>query len=53
MIGMMTSANLLMRVRHGHYGVTDPFVEKAWMARLRSDQLLRASPAPDSDHGAA
>ena len=52
-IGMMTSANLLMRVRHGHYGVTDPFVEKAWMARLRSDQLLHASPAPDPDHGAA
>lgn len=44
-IGMMTSANLLMRVKHGHYGVTDPFVEKAWMNRLQADQLLRAGPA--------
>ena len=47
-IGAMTSANLLMRVRHGHYGVTDPFVEKAWMNRLQADQLLRASPAGDA-----
>lgn len=44
-IGMMTSANLLMRVKHGHYGVTDPFVEKAWLNRLQADQLLRADPA--------
>jgi len=44
-IGMMTSANLLMRVKHGHYGVTDPFVEKAWMNRLQADHLLRAGPA--------
>ena len=42
-IGAMTSANLLMRVKHGHYGVTDPFVEKAWMNRLQADQLLRAN----------
>lgn len=41
-IGMMTSANLLMRVKHGHYGVTDPFVEKAWMGRLQTEQLLRS-----------
>ena len=47
-IGTMTSANLLMRVKHGHYGVTDPFVEKAWMNRLQADQLLRASPAGDT-----
>lgn len=47
-IGTMTSANLLMRVKHGHYGVTDPFVEKAWMNRLQTDQLLRASPAGDA-----
>lgn len=47
-IGAMTSANLLMRVKHGHYGVTDPFVEKAWMNRLQADQLLRASPAGDT-----
>ncbi|KQO19778.1 AAA family ATPase [Acidovorax sp. Leaf78] len=44
-IGMMTSANLLMRVKHGHYGVTDPFVEKAWMNRLQADHLLRAGHA--------
>ena len=44
-IGMMTSANLLMRVKHGHYGVADPFVEKAWLNRLHADQLLRADPA--------
>ncbi|WP_462389743.1 AAA family ATPase [Acidovorax sp. Q11] len=47
-IGTMTSANLLMRVKHGHYGVTDPFVEKAWMNRLQADQLLRASPAGET-----
>ena len=46
-IGMLTSANLLMRVKHGHYGVTDPFVEKAWINRLQADQLLRAGPAGD------
>lgn len=47
-IGTMTSANLLMRVKHGHYGVTDPFVEKAWMNRLQTEQLLRASPTGDA-----
>ena len=40
-IGLMTSANLLMRVKHGHYGVTDSFVEKAWGTRLQADKLLR------------
>lgn len=39
-IGLMTSANLLMRVSHGHYGVTDSFVEKAWATRLQADTLL-------------
>ena len=39
-IGQLTAANLLMRVKHGHYGVTDPFVEKAWMAKLQADRLL-------------
>ncbi|MFT4243511.1 MAG: AAA family ATPase [Acidovorax sp.] len=39
-LGMMTAANLLMRVKHGHYGVTDPFVEKAWVAKLQADRLL-------------
>jgi hypothetical protein len=47
-IGTMTSANLLMRVKHGHYGVTDPFVEKAWMNRLQTDQLLRTSLAGEA-----
>jgi hypothetical protein len=46
-IALMTSANLLMRVSHGHYGVTDSFVEKAWVARLQADQLLRADATPD------
>ena len=46
-IGLMTSANLLMRVSHGHYGVTDSFVEKAWMARLQADQLWRSDTPPD------
>lgn len=39
-IGQMTAANLLIRVKHGHYGVTDPFVEKAWRAKLQADRLL-------------
>lgn len=47
-IGAMTSANLLMRVKHGHYGVTDPFVEKAWGNRLQAGQLLRTDPAGDA-----
>lgn len=45
-IGLMTSANLLMRVKHGHYGVTDSFVEKAWLAQLHADRLLQ-SDAPN------
>ena len=45
-IGTMTAANLLMRVRHGHYGVTDPFVEKAWQAKQQAGQLLRSGSAP-------
>jgi hypothetical protein len=47
-LGLMTSANLLMRVKHGHYGVTDSYVEKAWNARAQGDNLLR--PDADSDH---
>ena len=46
-LGLMTSANLLMRVRHGHYGVTDSFVEKAWGERLQADQLLRPDAPSD------
>jgi len=41
-IGLMTSANLLMRVSHGRYGVTDSFVERAWVTRLQADSLLRS-----------
>ena len=48
-IGLMTSANLLMRVKHGHYGVTDSFVEKAWGTRLQADKLLRPDAAPGQD----
>ena len=46
-IGLMTAANLLMRVSHGRYGVTDSFVEKAWVTRLQTDNLLRADVPPD------
>lgn len=42
-VGLMTAANLLMRVRHGHYEVTDSFVEKAWRARMESADLLTNS----------
>jgi hypothetical protein len=45
-IGLMTSANLLMRVSHGRYGVTDSFVEKAWVTRLQPDKLLRPDVPP-------
>ncbi|MDB5930192.1 MAG: hypothetical protein JWR60_1899 [Polaromonas sp.] len=51
-IGLMTSANLLMRVKHGHYGVTDSFVEKAWGTRLQADKLLRPDAPPGPDAGA-
>jgi hypothetical protein len=39
----MTSANLLMRVGHGVYGVTDSFVEQAWVTRLQTEDILRAN----------
>lgn len=51
-IGLMTSANLLMRVKHGHYGVTDSFVEKAWKTRLQTDKLLRPDAPPGQDSSA-
>ena len=51
-IGLMTSANLLMRVKHGHYGVTDSFVEKAWGTRLQTDKLLRPDAPPGQDDAA-
>lgn len=37
-IGLLTSANLVMRIGHGHYSATDAFVEQAW--RERPDGLL-------------
>lgn len=43
-LGLMTSANLLMRVKHGHYGVTDSFVEAAWSRRVKTDLLLGGDP---------
>ena len=51
-IGLMTSANLLMRVKHGHYGVTDSMVEKAWGTRLKADTLLRPGAPTDPDASA-
>jgi len=47
-IGLMTAANLLMRVSHGRYGVTDSLVEKAWLMRLQPDALLRPGAPPDN-----
>lgn len=46
-IQLMTSANLLMRVSHGRYGVTDSFVEKAWVTRLQGEKLLRSDGPTD------
>lgn len=37
-IGLLMSANLIIRTGHGRYGVTDAFVEQAW--RERPDALL-------------
>lgn len=51
-LGLLTSANLLMRVKHGHYGVTDSFVEKAWGTRLQADKLLRPDASPGQDDSA-
>jgi hypothetical protein len=42
-IHLMTSANLLMRVGHGVYGVTDSFVEQAWVTRLQAEDILRTN----------
>ncbi len=37
-----------MRVSHGRYGVTDSFVERAWVTRLQADSLLRSDgPKPN------
>jgi hypothetical protein len=44
-IALMTAANLLMRVKHGQYEITDSFVEKAWLERTWTGSLLR----PDQD----
>ncbi len=37
---LLTGANLLMRANHGEYCVTDSFVEKSWIARLKADNIL-------------
>ena len=42
-INLMTAANLLMRVSHGVYGVTDSFVEQAWVTRLQAEEILRTN----------
>lgn len=51
-VGLMTAANLLMRVKHGHYEVTDSFVEQAWRARIQSAALLKNAPESDESSGA-
>ena len=43
-LGQLMGANLLMRIRHGHYGVTDPVVEAAWRERQRALSLLQRDP---------
>jgi hypothetical protein len=44
-LGLMNLGQLLMRVKHGHYGVTDSFVETAWgRRRLQTEQLLGRRP---------
>ncbi|MDM7950886.1 AAA family ATPase [Hydrogenophaga sp.] len=40
-LGQLMGANLLMRVRHGHYGVTDPLVEAAWRERQQAIALMQ------------
>jgi hypothetical protein len=47
-LGQLMGANLLMRIRHGHYGVTDPLVEKAWRARRQAQGLLQGAGRGDS-----
>ena len=46
-LGLMALANLLMRVKHGHYEVTDSFVEKAWGTRLQAGTLLKPGASTD------
>lgn len=48
-VGLMTAANLLMRVKHGHYEVTDSFVEQAWRARMQNVASLKNRPATDEN----
>jgi hypothetical protein len=43
-LGALMGANLLMRIKHGHYGVTDPLVEAAWRERQRSLSLMQSTP---------
>jgi hypothetical protein len=51
-VGLMTAANLLMRVKHGHYEVTDSFVEQAWRARMQNVTALKDRPASDENPAA-
>lgn len=45
-LGQLMGANLLMRVKHGHYGVTDPLVEAAWRERQQAQALLQGGALP-------
>ena len=47
-IGLMTSANLLMRVKHGHYGVTDSFVNKPGDPGWRPTRSCGQTQPPDA-----
>ena len=41
MVNALMDDNLLMRVKHGHYGVTDAFIETAWNEREQASKALR------------
>jgi hypothetical protein len=46
MVNALMDDNLLMRVKHGHYGVTDAFIEAAWLERERVNEALRLGGLP-------
>ena len=47
MVNALMDDNLLMRVKHGHYGVTDAFIETAWLERERVNDALRLGGLPN------
>jgi len=45
-VNALMDDNLLMRVKHGHYGVTDAFIETAWVEREQAGEALRLGGLP-------